>query len=316
MAADREHQVVLALVADRVGQGDHRRAHAALALHVEHVQVAGFVWPKVQVGLAEAEHADDVEQHLADQRGVVVGVDAVVRAQRVRQLLHAPGREHRRDQPDDRADRQVLVGVEHVLAQHVLAEALLDPAKLRLRVTVDQRGLLGGRLLEEGQRARDAKRLVELPAGEINVEQAMVAGVARGLEAQQGEVRAHQVIGELARVVADQHLVQLGEQQVAVHVVGVERRGDLEGLDRGAKVPEARAIDLREVGPQHHAQRRVGVRGQAVDHLAVGPLQRLPVLALGHDRVDRLERLEHAGVVGQHAVEALERGLDRGQLVA
>ncbi len=35
---------------------------------------------------------------------------------------------------------------------------------------------------------------------------------------------------------------------------------------------------------------------------AVGPLERLPVLALGHDRVDGLEGLEHAGVVGEHAI--------------
>lgn len=180
VASDVEDEVVLGLLADRVGEGDEGRAHAALALHVEHVEVAGLVGAEVEVGLAEAEHADDVEQHLADQRRVVVGVDAVVRAQRVRQLLDAPGRQHRRDQADEGADVGVLVGVEHVLAQHVLGQALLDLAELGLRVAAVERGLLLVGLLEEDQAAGDAEGLVELAARQVDVEEAVVAGVARG----------------------------------------------------------------------------------------------------------------------------------------
>jgi hypothetical protein len=55
---------------------------------------------------------------------------------------------------------------------------------------------------------------------------------------------------------------------------------------------------------------------QALEHLAVGALERLPVLALRDHRVDGLEGLEEARVVVEDHVEAVDRLVVRLDLVA
>jgi hypothetical protein len=100
---------------------------------------------------------------------------------------------------------------------------------------------------------------------------------------------------------------------VALHVARVELRGHLERRGGGLEVLEAGPVDLREVAPQRDLQVALLVGGQALEHLAVGALEGLPVLGLRDHRVDGLEGLEERRVVVEDHVEAVDRlvvGLD------
>ena len=75
-------------------------------------------------------------------------------------------------------------------------------------------------------------------------------------------------------------------------LAGLGRRRHLERFDGLLRLFETVAIDQAKLVPQRMFEVAVALAGDAMEHLAVGPLELLPVLLLREHLVDALESLE------------------------
>ena len=110
--------------------------------------------------------------------------------------------------------------------------------------------------------------------------------------------------------------VELGQDLVLGRLVRLDRARRLERLRGGLEVPLPVSVDDAEGVEEVELQVLAAlVLDDPVDHLAVGPLERLPILLGVEDLVDGLERLEVVRVEIEGLVEAVERPIRVLQLV-